>query len=59
MDTGPSAGGEETIPIDSKIVLKEASSESDREQKAAALRAEKPLEERQAEFKLMLLEREV
>ena len=57
MDTGPSAGGEETIPI-SKIVL-EASSESDREQKAAALRAEKPLEERQAEFKLMLLEREV
>ena len=40
-------------------VLSEAYAEAEKEQKAATLRAEKSLEERQADFKKMLLEREV
>ena len=56
MEIDPSVVQEDTIRSDSETVL---NLESEREQKAAALRAEKPLEERQAEFKQMLLEREV
>lgn len=53
MEIDPSVVGEETH---SETVM---NSESEREQRAATLRADRPLEERQAEFKQMLLEREV
>lgn len=62
METDVDRGEEEAVVQDdeeSDKLLKEAYAEAEKEQKAAALRAEKPLEERQAEFKKMLLERGV
>ena len=54
-------GEEDKIQEDEEAdqVLKEAYAEAERERKAMAQRAEQPLEERQAEFKKMLLERGV